>query len=65
MSMKGHSWNFTDLVKEMLDRGLIDIAKNDVHKARRLFEKMTDLNYTAQQDSPDVFTAFLRINRRN
>lgn len=55
------------IVNEMLDKGLIEIAKTaGVHTANRLYQQLTILNYTTLQTVvPDTYTTFLREHRGN
>ncbi len=52
-------------IADMLEKGLINIAKESVLKADKFYKQLQELSDTVKQEHHDIFTCFLRTHREN
>ncbi len=56
-----------ELINEMLDKGLIEVAKLSVYQAQRLFQQLEILHYCRAEtaNKPDAALMWLRLYQKN
>lgn len=54
-----------ELINEMIEKGLMKIAKEDVHEASRQMLLLKLLDNTEEHTHADIFTSYIRLYQRN
>ncbi len=54
-----------EALEDAINKGLMDIGREDIHEANRQYQIAKELEGTKKQEGLDIFSSYIKLYQRN